>query len=242
MVAGGTSSLADLATAISSVLATAEIWNPATGTWSAAASLGGRRLAPALTLLPNNSVMACGGVEVGFALGFPISASSTRNVQFYNATSNSWSTGPQMAQGRAGHHFNQVLLNDGRILFSGGVNVPSLLTAANSASMLEAELYDPVTNSWASANMSAARSLHSANLLANGRVAVCGGAQGTLTSPTAIASVEVFDPATNTWSAAGPLTTARSGHAGIVTPDGLLVLLGGQGNTATLNTVEVLHF
>lgn len=242
LVTGGTSSLADTTAAITGVLSSVELYNPTTNTWSSGPAIGGRRLAPALTRLPNNNIMVSGGVQVGFLFGIPISAVSTTAVQFYNPTSNSWSNGPAMRQGRAGHHYNQVTLANGRVLLTGGINVPDLLNAANASSIQNAEYYDPASNSWTAVNMPTVRSLHSATLLPDGTVVVCGGGQGTLTAPVSIDNVERFDPATNTWTALAPLATARASHAAVLQPDGLLVLIGGMSTTASLGTVEVLHF
>ncbi|MFK7742179.1 MAG: Kelch repeat-containing protein [Planctomycetota bacterium] len=245
MVAGGTSTLTpDITAAVTSTLRSAEIYDPATGTWSGTSSLGGNRLAPALTQLAGTGdVLATGGIEITFVFGFPIGATSTTNVQRWNPSSGSWSNGPNMAQGRAGHQYNQVTLNDGRVLLTGGVLVPSLLNAASAAPIQGAEIYDPVANSWQTANMSTARALHSATVLGDGRVAVCGGAQGTLTAPTSLDTVEVFDPTTNTWAAAPSLTGGvRASHTAELLPDGTLVLIGGQGGSATTPTVETLRF
>ncbi|MBL8730187.1 MAG: hypothetical protein JNM25_17330 [Planctomycetes bacterium] len=247
MVAGGTSTLTpDVVAAISNVQSSVEIWNPTTGTWSAGPALGGARLAPALTLLSNNKVMVSGGVQVGFFLGIPVSASSTTAVQLWTLGSpggpGSWAGGASMSQGRAGHHYNQVTLDDGRVLMSGGTNVGSLATATSAAPINGAELYNPTTNSWQTVNMTSARTLHSATKLPDGRVAVCGGAQGTLTTPVSISAVEVFNPATNLWSLAPSLTTERASHGAALLPDGTLMLFGGQGNAATTNTIEALRF
>jgi N-acetylneuraminic acid mutarotase len=242
MVAGGTSTLVDVTAAITSTLQSAEIYNPATGSWSGAANIGGYRLAPALSLLPNGQIMVSGGVQVSFFFGFPISAISTTNVQRYNPGSNNWSNGPSMSQGRAGHQYNQVTLNDGRILMTGGINVPNLLGAQTAAPISGAEVYNPTSNSWQTVNMPNARALHSATVLADGRVAACGGAQGTLTTPISIANVDVFNPSTNTWSSAPALTGARASHTANLMPDGTLVLFGGQGATTSLTTIETLRF
>jgi N-acetylneuraminic acid mutarotase len=242
LVAGGTSSLADQTTAITSTLNTAEIWNPATGTWSAAPMIGGRRLAPALTLLPNGRVMVSGGVEVTLFFGVPINAVSTTAVQLYNPATNAWAAGTAMPAGRAGHHYNQVTLADGRVLMTGGVLVPSLLGAANAAPIANADLYNPTTGSWSGTLLANARSLHAANRLPDGRVVVTGGAQGTLTAPSSIAGVEVFSPTTNNWTSVAPLAAPRSGHVGFVQPDGLLLVFGGQDAAATTATIETLHF
>lgn len=242
MVAGGTSDLTDTTAAITSTLNSVEFYNPNTGTWSNGPALGGRRLAPALTRLPNNQIMVSGGVEVGFLFGLPISAVSTTAVQRWNPATNSWTNGPNMSQGRAGHHYNQVTLDDGRILMTGGTLVPNLLGAANAAPIQGAEAYNPATNSWTTHNMPTARALHSATKLADGRVVVCGGAQGTLTTPVSIDNVEVFQPATNTWTVLPALASPRSTHAAALLPDGTLALFGGQGATTTVATVEMLRF
>ncbi len=241
MVTGGTSTLADVLSAITNTLRSTEIYDPATGQWSGGPAIGGNRLAPALTTLSNGLVMVSGGVEVGFFFGIPVSAMSTTSVQLYNPGSNSWTNGPSMSQGRAGHHYNQVTLGDDRVLMSGGIFVPSITGAANSAPISGAEVYTP-GGTWSAVNMSTARGLHSASLLPNGNVAVCGGAQGTLTAPTSIADVEIFDPTTNTWAAAPALTAPRSGHAASVMPDGTLILFGGQDATTTTPTIETLRF
>ena len=243
MVAGGTSTLQpDVVAAISGTLNSVEIYNPATGTWSGANALGGNRLAPALTLLSTNQVMVSGGVQVGFFLGVPLSAASTTNVQRWNPATGTWSNGANMAQGRAGHHFNQVTLTDGRVLMTGGVNVPSLLNATAAAPIQGAEAYNPTTNSWATYNMPNVRTLHSATRLADGRVVVAGGAQGTLLAPISIANVDVFNPAINSWSSAPALTGPRGGHGAELLPDGTLVLFGGQGAVSTTNTIETIRF
>ena len=57
--------------------------------------------------------MVSGGVQIGFFFGIPTSATSTTNVQIWNG--GSWSGAAGMAQGRAGHQYNQVRLNDGRV-------------------------------------------------------------------------------------------------------------------------------
>jgi len=239
MVAGGTSTLQpDVVAAITGTLSSAEIYNPATGNWSGIASIAGRRLAPALTTLPSGQAMLSGGVSVSLFFGIPTSAFSTTQVQIFNGSS--WQNGPSMNQGRAGHQYNQVTLNDGRVLMTGGVNVSSLLNASNAAPINGAEVFNG--SSWQVVNMPNARALHTATVLADGRVAACGGAQGSLTSPVSIANVDVFNPTNNTWSTAPNLTGPRASHTAALMPDGMLLLFGGQGSSASLTTVETLRF
>ena len=90
--------------------------------------------------------------------------------------------------------------------------------------------------------MPVSRALHSATLLADGRVAVCGGAQGLLTAPVSIDDVHLFNPASNSWTNAPALTGPRASHTAQLLPDGTLALFGGQGTSNTLSSVETLRF
>ena len=83
-----------------------------------------------------------------------------------------------------------TLLADGRTLVVGGF-----------ASEKTAELYDATSNSWTSAGeLINARLGHTATRLANGQILVAGGSSS---GPAGyLASADVFDPATNRWTAA----------------------------------------
>lgn len=76
-----------------------------------------------------------------------------------------------------------------------------------------------------------ARYYHSATLLATGKVMVAGGCEpappGTGACATATDKVEVFDPATATWSPVGKMSTPRLGHAATVLPGGDVLVVGG---------------
>lgn len=243
MVAGGTSSLLDQTSIISNVLSSVEFWNPATGAWTNGPAIGGRRLAPALTRLPDNRVLVTGGVQVGFLFGVPISASSIVATQFWNPATNGWTNGPAMSIGRAGHHFNQVTLPDGRTLFTGGIVVTDLLNAANAAPTPVCDFFNPTFGTFQNAGlMPTARILHTATVLPNGNVVLCGGAQGTLSATVSVNAVSQFDPVNFAWTTLPPLQVARSAHATALMPDGTLVLLGGQGLTGPEASIETLRF
>ncbi|MBL9078795.1 MAG: hypothetical protein JNL08_14910 [Planctomycetes bacterium] len=245
MVAGGASAL-DLANLTVTALSSVEIWNPATGTWSAGAAIGGARIAPALTLLPNNQVMVSGGVQVSYFGSIPIAANSTNAVQRWTPPPTpgpgSWTAGPNMPIETAFHHGTTVTLADGRVLVTGGIDVVSLLSVQNAAPIQGAAVYNPTLNSWTSTPMPVARALHTATRLADGRVVLCGGAQGTLTVPTSIQNVDVFLPGSLTWSTAPALLTPRAGHVAALTPDGTLVLFGGQDTVGTTASIDTLRF
>jgi len=66
-------------------------------------------------------------------------------------------------------------------------------------------------------------------LLPGGKVLVAGGLDGV-----PLASAELFDPATATWSATGSLNTARDSHTATLLPDGKVLVAGGIGSNVLL--------
>ena len=85
-------------------------------------------------------------------------------------------------------------------------------------------------------NLNTARQVHTATLLSNGKVLVAG---GTIDNSTGLNSVELYDPATNTWNAAANLNTARFRHTATVLLTGKVLVVGGQGSSGYLNSVEL---
>ncbi|MFN6148057.1 MAG: Kelch repeat-containing protein [Planctomycetota bacterium] len=237
MVVGGTTNFTDITTAATGSRNTVEIYTPVTNTWAAGPAIGGRRLVPSLTRLSTGRMLVAGGIEITVLFGIPIGATSTIKAQLYNPATNTWSNAANMPSGRAYHQDSQVTLADGRVLLSGGVLVPDLINAANSASIANADVYNPATNTWVATTMSRARTGHSATRLASGQVIVCGGAEGLLSAAIAIDAVARFDAATNSWVDLSPLTQPRAGHSAALLPDGHLLILGG-GTTSG----EALHF
>jgi hypothetical protein len=244
LVAGGTSSLLDAVSTITNVRNSTEVYNPATGTWSVTANLGGFRMLPSLSLLPNGRVLAAGGLEVSFLFGIPLSAGTTASCQTYNPATNSWAAAAAMPGARTGHQFNQITLQNGRVLMTGGMSVSVNITtqAITTTPLTNACYYDQPTNTWTSSTMATARSLHSATRLADGRVLVCGGAQGSLTLPVAVDGVEVYSPTTNGWTSLAALPTPRMAHASALLPDGTIALIGGQDAVGTTAAVALLRF
>lgn len=242
MVAGGTTNLTDAIAALSNAQDTVEIWNPANGTWTRVASMADRLLAPDLTLLGNSQVLLSGGFDVDSFFGIPIPIGSVTTCRRYNPSTNVWSSAPAMPSSRGAHGINTLRLPDGRVLVTGGASSGPDLTQASSVA--NAAVYNPVTNSWASLPaMATPRAIHTATLTLDGRVVIAGGAGGTLSAPVETASVQVFDPATNSFATLGNLVTARAGHTAAVTDDGLIVLFGGQsgGGTTSLNGLETIR-
>jgi hypothetical protein len=125
-------------------------------------------------------------------------------------------------------HFSSQLLPNGRVLAAGGVS------GSSEAPTGAAELYDPATESWAvTGSLDVARSAFTLSPHpmpdANERVIAVGGLG--LEGP--LASSEVYDPATGTWSLGPALPAARAGHGAATLESGVLLVAGGTTREAT---------
>jgi N-acetylneuraminic acid mutarotase len=249
------------------IVASAELYDPATNTWSSAASMPIARVSHTATLLNNGKVLIVGGTD---AAGFP-----TDSVELYDPASNTWSEVAAMPQIRTKH--TATLLPDGRVLIACGVTMganatsvlydPATDTWSAAGALLEplgagctatlllnnkvlvvgsfasqAELYDPATNTWSSAgSLAQGRFSPSATLLANGQVLVAGGFYDIPGhGGQSLASAELYDPASNTWSPAGSMAVPRYGQTAILLPNGQVLVEGGIDSEPLVNTVTGL--
>ncbi len=76
------------------------------------------------------------------------------------------------------------------------------------------------------ASMNVARAGHTANLLADGRVLVIGG-EKLNPSREMLDAVEVYDPASDTWTELAPLPEPRTNHTATLLANGLVLIVGG---------------
>ena len=169
-------------------IAGAEVYDPASGTWTATGKMvnGGESTA---TLLRDGKVLAIGYNDTG---------------EVYDPDSGTWTATGTMTDPR--HSHAAILLPDGKVLVAGG-------HAPGDEPTDSAELYDPDTGTWtAIANMRAPRDSIEAFLRPDGKVLVLG--QSHRDGPT---PAELYDPATGTWTATGDvarpgISVVRIGH------------------------------
>jgi N-acetylneuraminic acid mutarotase len=76
-----------------------------------------------------------------------------------------------------------------------------------------------------------------AAVLGDGRVLVVGGLSGP-SSTTALATVEVFDPGSNSWATAAPMLQARAYPATVTLADGSVLVVGGSRAGVPLGSAE----
>jgi uncharacterized delta-60 repeat protein len=186
-------------------LDSAELYDPATGTWSAAGSLTRPRSGHTAMLLPSGKVLVVGGDSAGTA-------------ELYDPAASSWTPTGSLNTPRAA--FAATLLSTGKVLVAGGVD-------NSDETLFSAELYDPTTETWSfTGGLVYGRLLHTASPLQDGRVLVVGGWSDDFLQ-LSMSAAELYDPVAGTWSNAARLYQARSFHTATTLQDGKILVAGG---------------
>ncbi len=182
-------------------LSSAEIFDPATETWSAASDMGHTRSSGHRSvMLKDGRVLALGENDDGVA-------------EIYDPSTDQWADAGVMIQARRWP--SATLLPDGRVLVAGGLDA----TKAGREELISAEIFDPATGEWTqTSDMEQVHAGHSALLLPDGKVLIVGRYMG-----------ELFDPSAETWSPGGTPTRERSfGTTADLLSDGRVLVTGGR--------------
>src|SRR6266567_8241826 len=203
------------------LVASAELFDPASGTWTATGHMTEARSGPAAVLLADGNVLVVGG---GTADG-----SSTGSAELYDPGSGTWIGIGSIPGGAIDPAYLATVLADGRVLVLGTGSAelydpasrtwkPAGDTNAgpyepnDTATLLAdgrvlvaghgtAGLYDPATGTWtATGSMIDIREFHTATLLRDGKVLVTAGIRNSGQNSEHLASAELFDPASGTWT------------------------------------------
>ncbi len=122
--------------------------------------------------------------------------------------------------------FGQVLLAKAAAMIGAGA-------ASTTAHALDAHVAEEEQAQ--SSSMATERRGHTATRLQDGRVLIAGGENST----GALNGTEIFDPATDTFSAAGNMDAARADHSATLLADGRVLIAGGRNSAGSLATTEI---
>ena len=195
---------------------TPEVYDPAANTWTQLSKISTSAVHedeyPFSYLIPNGNVLNIGPSE--------------DVTDELNVGSQTWTR----VGGQSGVvNGSSVQYLPGKILYSGGA---ALINTATPAQTTTAVLdTTAATPAWRQTSpMLNARIYHTLTMLANGQVLAVGGAntsdQSVIT--TGVLPTEIWDPVSQTWSAAAPIAAARNYHStAVLMPDGRVLVAGG---------------
>ena len=187
---------------------TAELFDPASGTWTKTGSMTTGRAGPlGATLMHDGRLLVSGGFT-----------DDPTSAEIYDPTTGKWTATAHMQHGR-GDTQSSILLSNGMVIVSGGDDT-RLLPTPN----IMSDLFDPSTGTWTNTwNMTETYTdLVVLNQLADGKVLLVGGGGSRAGD---VASGQLYDAATDTWSAIEALTQGRYVRSASLMPDGTVLVV-----------------
>ncbi|HXY51167.1 MAG TPA: kelch repeat-containing protein [Terriglobales bacterium] len=213
-------------------LTSSELWNPTTGQWTFSGDMVNAHANHTATVLSNGSVL----VAAGTSFQFPPGPETESASEIYNPASGSWTAVGSLATARYSH--TASLLINNQVLVAGG-------DAGGCCSGLSsAELYNPSTQAWQAAPaMSTGRNYLAAAVLPGNTEALVSGGYSCCSSPNStVASAEIFNITTQSWSLTASMNQARYNHTLTTLGDGSVLAVGGTvsngGSSSTLASAE----
>ncbi len=203
--------------AAGTIPASAELFDPATATWTVTTAPNFPRINHTATPLADGKILFVNGDYMPVATDHgPTSA-----AELFDPATGQWrSTGnPIYLQSSS----TATLLQNGKVLVAGGFLDDRVLDDPTDF----AEMYDLAAGIWSpTAPLIHARYGHTATLLQDGRVLVVGGSDDHELA-SSLASAELYDPVTGTWSSTAPFPERVVGHSAILLRNGKVLVAGG---------------
>ena len=232
------------------VLDSAEVYNPASGTFSAVVTpMSDRRAFQTATLLPSGKVLVAGGIT-------DLAGGTANSADLFDSISGTFLQAAAMDHARAGHTATLFTAGplSGDVLIAGGAGGSGLFLKDSSA-----EIYDSNSGQFLLMRsfMNEARALHTATQLLDGRVLLTGGFDGSVAVAAGVLSgasgaisnsAEIFDPTAMEFACVGgfngattecnpSMSFARAGHSATLFKTGKIkgqiLIAGGLGGRST---------
>jgi len=195
------------------LVSSAEIYDPASNTWTLTTPPVRARIGHTATLLSDGRVLIAAGETGGVNGQREIGATA----ELFDVVNGSWTLSGDLSLARA--DATATLLTNGQVLVIGGRVGGGNTTSA-------AELFDPGRGVWSVASgLGTPRAEQTATHLLDGRVLVAGGYEREAATPTG--SAERYDPASDSWARIVP-PIARTAARAILLRDGAVLVVGGR--------------
>lgn len=216
------------------------------------------RVGHSATLLGSGKVLLAGGLSTAAPAGGPPTVSTLATAELYDPVTERFTcvdgsvptgnppacpSATDLVHPRLGH--TATVLKNGQVLLVGGLDLD--LSGGTAETIGSAEIFDPTSGHFlpTSRDMISNRMGHSATLLGSGQVLLAGGMSGTAHLPdisfTSLNSAEIYDPASDTFTATGDLHTARVLHAAALRRDGKVIVGGGWDGTIAVDSGMAAH-
>ncbi len=251
LVAGGY----DPSVSMAPALATAELYNPSTGVWTATGSMNVARDGFALVLLQNGEVLAAGGDQAPGS-GIPSTA------ELYNPATGTWTATGSMTT--SANSAGAILLPNGDVLVADvdiyhpatgtftALNPPApsgaggpvglvlkgnVLTYSGANASTSGGIFNPSTSQWTTygqppCDIPNQNCGSGAALLNTGILLVAGGITKVNAQPYPISETNglaaLFDPSTLTWTSTGGMKKDRVGQTMTLLQNGQVLAAGGE--------------
>ena len=223
LIAGGRSATGSLG----ATLRSAELYDPATGKFTATGAMKATRARHSATLIASGplagNVLISGGTS-------DESGGDVATAELYDPASGQFASTGRMSTPRENHSATWLSPSvvsgplAGNVLVAGGSDA--------SATSDSAEVFNPQTGAFSPVGaMTTARTLQAAVLLASGKVLIAGGQSS---DTEFLQSAELFDPAHATFAATGAMQNLHAGATATVLENGDALIAGGRSNFADL--------
>ena len=219
-------------------LATAELYDPASGSFSATGAMAVGRVKHTTTLLNDSRVLVAGGTDSNGGGGAAVAT-----AELYDPSTGRFTSTGTMSSDRANH--TATLLASGEVLIVGGWNGHGADAADDPPwDPLFAELFEPSSGSFkTSGSMSTTRIEPAATRLSDGKVLMLGGIpalQNLHAQPPVPIYAELYDPATNAFSPVANIDLSQGSYTATLLTNGQVLVAGGQESNTAVASAELI--